>query len=222
MQDNNDVNAGAATPGTGDSADLGSPQVTPDVSSGTPNNQNGTPTDTRDAELSKYREEVRRLNQAVIDAKRGNRNNDRGNGNNDQVSFDTPEGQYGIAIQLATGNLRNKMEDVISLYPELPADEIARIRKNPWSFVKHETFINADWETAALEVEQAMLSRAEEISASKKTEPTQPMTPANLNTNPVQTTGDEPVDPENDDWNMPLDQLEAKAKKAVARVSQTK
>ena len=222
MQDNNDVNAGAAASGTENSADLGSSQATPDVSSGTPNNQNGTQTDPREAELNKYREEVRRLNQAVIDAKRGSRNNDRGNGNNDQISFDTPEGQYGIAIQLATGNLRNKLEDVISLYPELPADEISRIRKNPWAFVNHDTFLNADWETAALEVEQAMLSRAEEIAASKKNETAQPMTPANLNTNPVQTTGDEPIAPEDDDWNMPLDQLEAKAKKAVARVSQTK
>ena len=218
MQENNESNEGATTAGTSDSTDTGSQGVDPVENSGTPGNQNGNQTDPGNDQTAKMREEIRRLNQAVVDAKRGNRKGNQetpGNENN----FETPEGQYGIAIQLATGELRNKMEEVISLYSEIPADEIARIRKNPWAFAKHDSFVGGDWETAALEIEQAMLTRADEINAAKNTPA--PI-PANVNSNPVGETDDESVAPEDDDWNMPLDQLEAKAKKAVAKLSKSK
>jgi len=221
MQENNDSNAGAATGGSSDSSDSGSQNANPSVNSGTPDNQNGNQTALRNDDTTRMREEIKRLNQAVVDAKRGNRTNNPSTGSEDN-SFDTPEGQYGIAIQLATGNLRNKMEDLISLYPELPAEEISRIRKSPWAFAGHDSFINADWETAALEIEQAMLTRAEEISASK-TNQNSPI-PADVNSNPV--SGAENSVPGNEEgedlWNMPLNELEMEKNKAVANVSKSK
>lgn len=225
MQDNNDSNAGAAADGTLDSSANGSQGADPSVISTTPDNQNGTPTNQGNAELNRMREEVRRLNQAVVDAKRGNRNNNQQN-QDGATDFETPEGQYGIAIQLATGNLRNKMESLISLYPELPAEEVSRIRKNPWAFVSHDTFINADWESASLEIEQVMLTRAEELSASN-TVPVNNPNPANVNANPVQETADEagavPGTQEDESlWTMPIDKLEAKKNQAVAKVSKSK
>ena len=165
MQNDNDSNAGAATPGTGDSTEPGSPQVTPGAPSGTPDNQNGTPTTQGDEEKTRMREEIRRLNAAVVEAKRGSRNNPQANPEDDP--FGTPEGKYGMAIQVATSNLRNKLEDLIPLYPELPADQISRIRKNPWAYTKLETYQNGDWETAALEIETAMVEEAEKLAANK-------------------------------------------------------
>lgn len=228
MQDNNDSNAGAAVTGTSDSSASGSQGANPVISSGTPDNQNGTQTDPRDAKISTLSSEVKRLNQAIIDAKRGSRNNNNPqNGQDNGNAFDTPEGQYGIAIQLATGNLRNKMENILSLYPELPSEEVSRIRKNPWAFAGHDTFINADWETAALEIEQAMLARAEEIEAAKTSATPATPTPADVNANPAPGTSGEdvtvPGTPEdNDPWTMPLDKLKAQKDKAVAKVSQSK
>lgn len=227
MQNDNDLNAGSATPGTGDSTAVGSPQANPSVSSGTPDNQNGTPATQGDEEKTRMRDEIRRLNQAVVDAKRGSRNNPQGNGQQGNP-FDTPEGQYGIAIQVATSNLRNKLEDLIPLYPELPADSISRIRKNPWAFAKHDTFVNGDWESAALEIETAMVEEADKIAASKPVTPVQ--NPATVNANPAAEGSEDdtpavPGSPEDqNDWTMPLDKLEAKAakaKRAVAQVSQS-
>lgn len=225
MQNDNDSNAGAATPGTGDSIGSGSPQGTPSGTS-TSDNQNGTQTDPRDEKITTLTNDVKALNKALVEAKRGGKTNGQGNPQDGQNPFETPEGQYGIAIQLATGNLRGKMEDVFSLYPELPADEIARIRKNPWAFASHESFVNGDWEAAALEIEQAMLDRAEEINAQKTNNANNP-NPANVNANPAQDEGEEPTvvpgSPEDEnEWTMPMDKLEAKKNKAVAKVSQSK
>lgn len=223
MQDNNDGNAGATTSDISDSADLGSQGVDSGASSGTPDNQNGNQTATGNDDTARLRDEIRRLNKAVVEAKRGNRNVPQGG--QEGNPFETPEGQFGIAIQLATGNLRGKMEDLFSLYPELPAEEVTRIRKNPWAFASHESFVGGDWESAALEIEQAMLERAEEIAASKP-KPNTPI-PADVNTNPAPIAEDNseavPGTPEDEDpWTMPMEKLEVKAKKAVAAVSKSK
>ena len=220
MQDNNDSNAGTAGFDSSVNTDQVSQGGDSNLNSGTPDNQNGTPTNQGNEEVNKYRREVQRLNQALIDAKRGNRNN--GQQTQEGNPFETPEGQYGIAIQVATGNLRGKIEDIFSLYPEIPAEEIARIRKNPWAFSSHDSFVNGNWESAALEIEESLLKRAEELSATNSNNTQNNPIPANLNNNPVQSTGDEPVEAEEDDWTMPIDQLEAKAKKAIAKVSQSK
>lgn len=223
QDDNNDSNAGAATLGTSDPTDLGSQGADPSGNSGTPDNQNGTQTDPRDVKINTLTGEVKRLNQAIIDAKRGNRTNKGNpNGQGGENPFESPEGQYGIAIQLATSNLGRKMEDVFSLYPELPADEVTRIRKNPWAFASHESFVNGDWETAALEIEQAMLTRAEEIANSQTTTPNP--NPADVNANPAADASDEDSaipgsDEDQDPWTMPLGKLEGLKNKAVAKVS---
>lgn len=220
MQNDNDLNAGDAAGANSDPSDSGSQGANTPVSSMTPDNQNGNPPTNGRDDTARLREEIKRLNQAVVDAKRGNRNNPKADLNGDDP-FDSPEGRYAVAIKLATGDLRNKIEDIISLYPELPADEISRIRKNPWAFASHDSYVNADWETASNEIEQIMLTRAEEIAASKPA-PNSPI-PANVNTNPVDNGADAPnANPEEDLWNMPLDQLEGLKDKAVAKVSKSK
>src|SRR3990167_5546667 len=103
MQENNDSNAGAAASGTGDSSASGSPQVTPGASSGASDNQNGTQTDPRDEQIRRQGEDIKSLNKALVEAKRGKGKGDQGD--QEQDPFETPEGRYGVAIQLATSKL---------------------------------------------------------------------------------------------------------------------
>ena len=223
----NDPNAGVAgvpSPGVGDTASQDGDGSPPAASDG----QGGTLPDPRDEELRQAKESIKALNKAVVEARRNSRqtppNANIGEGDD---TFSTPEGQYAAAIQIATGNLRAGLEERVALYPELPAEELQRIRINPWAFASQESFFKTDFETALDEIEQKMLERAEALAEEKKNGQPATPTPATVNGNPAPEApegetaapgSDEDIDP----WTMPLDKLEKAKNKEVAKMSQPK
>lgn len=241
----NDFNAGQGGPNAGAGADLGAGagagNGSGDGGQNNPGSQNGQQTDPRDAELAKLRQDNKALNKALIDSRRNsnqnrnplNRSGQNGQGQGQENLMDTPEGQYSVALQLATGQLREKMEDVYSLYPEIPATELQRIRRNPWAFASQKSYMAGDVDAAALEIEQALLDRAEEIKAAKaggNNQPSQPANgqqangrqPAQINNNPA--GGDqEPAAPgtaeDTNPWTMPMEKLARVKNKQLAQAT---
>ena len=188
-----------------------------------PSGQDGQQTDTGNAELEQLRANNRALNKALIESRRGQRQQPQGQGGEDSP-FDTPEGQYAISLEVATGQLSRKLEDIYSLYPEIPASEVARIRRNPWAFASFESYKSGDVETALLEVEQALVDRVNELGqtdnqgSDNADEPK--VTPATINPNQPAEQGVEAASGSAEDenpWTMPIDKLEQKAKKQLAQ-----
>ncbi len=218
--------AGAASAGTPNSGTPGG-DTTP---SSTPQNQNGTSPDKRDEEIKILRENISGLNKALIDARRSGRQKaPLGNeGAGDENPFNTEAGQYAAALELSDARLRGNMEERISLYPELPADEVQRIRLNPWAFASRQSFLAGDWETALDEIEEKIANRVDQLSAGNPN--TQPQgqqpgdTPATVNANPApEGEAEEAAPGTNEDqnlWTMPMDKLERLKNKAVAKMSQ--
>ena len=206
----------------------GAPASTPAPSgSSTPlsGGQPGSQTDPRDEKIKTLENEVRSLNKAVIDSRRASRQNGK-SPDGQESPFDTPEGQYAASLEIAGAKLGRSLESIFKLYPEVPAEDVARVRANPWAFASHQSYVSGDYETAALEVEQALLERAEAIAAGK-TETTPPggktVTPASVNANPNPESAGEPAAPgtvgDEDPWTMPLADLEKLKNKAVAELA---
>lgn len=190
-----------------------------------PSGQDGQQTDPRDADLAKYKAETQRLNKALIEARRGQRQHPQNQGDG-QSPFETPEGQYAISLEVATGQLSRKLEDIYDLYPEVSASEMARIRKNPWAFASFESYRAGDVDTAMLEVEYALLQRAQELEGQNQNngQAGHKTIPANINPNQPKEQAADAVPGTTEDenpWTMPMDKLEQKAKKQLAQ-SQTK
>src|SRR3990167_4318863 len=210
--DNQNQNAGDPGAANLDNADLGD-QGAGAGQAGNPGGDGGQQPDPREAELEKFRNENKTLNQKLVEANRLARQRSSQQPNGDESSpFETPEGQYAIALELATGKLSRGVEDRISLYPQLPAEEVARIRKNPWAFASFDSYKNGDWETALDEIEQSVANRVEELGAKKGEDqnPTQPQTPASLDNNPANEP-DVDAEPGSDEdanpWTMPMSKL---------------
>lgn len=219
-----DPNAGIPDGGSQGIPDSGNPGGNPSSNNGTPDGQGGQPTDERETELARLRENNRALNKALIEARRGGRNGQQQNGQQGDPDTSSPEYQYATAIRLATADLRGKLEDVYDLYPEVPQQVIAQIRKNPWAYASQQSYFAGDWETAALEIEGYILDQAES-SAGQGADPNPKPTPAQINGNPAPTPANPDADPGSDedenDWTMPIDKLEKKARKLQAKQSQT-
>jgi hypothetical protein len=212
-----------------DNPDLGNPGGEGNQpGTGTPSGQAGQQPDSRDAELDRIKAENRQLNKLLVEARRGQRQpnqNNQPNGQPGQSPFETPEGQYAISLELATGALGRGLEPIFDLYPELPADEIKRIRMNPWAFSSYESYRTGDWQTALLEIEQQMLERAEAIAAVKGKGQPSNQQPAQINNNPANEQVPEATSGSSEDenpWTMPLDKLELKKNKELAKQAQTK
>ena len=228
--DDNGYNEGSDQGQQGGVSDLGSPtggNAQDFGNTGNPGGQNGQQTDTRDAELAKMREDNRALNRALVEARRASNQNRNQNaqGQDGANTFDTPEGQYAASLQIATGTLIQKMESIYDLYPEIPASEIARIRKNPWAFASHDSYITGNVDDAALQIEQALADRAAEIEREQGgqagSQQAQRQTPAQVNSNPAQepATDVEPGSAEDEDpWTMPMDKLVKVKNKQLAKV----
>jgi hypothetical protein len=221
-------NAGAAdTTGAGVS-DTGAQNNNGVSNSGIPGSQGGTQTDPRDEQLAQLKKDNIALNRALVEGRRGGKTNGNQQEQGGNLDFETPEGQYAVALQVATNNLRSGMEKIFSFYPEIPASEIARVRQNPWAFANQQSYMTGDYEQALLEIEQSLLDRAEEIAAEKgKVTPEnqdQPTTPAAVNTNPNPTEdagGDPGTEEDEDPWTMPIEKLEKQKNKAVVKMSQS-
>lgn len=195
---------------------------------GTPSGQDGQQTATGNAdELEQLRANNRALNRALIEARRGQRQQPQTQGDGTSP-FETPEGQYAISLEVATGQLSRKLEDIYSLYPEIPVSEVARIRRNPWAFASFDSYKSGDVETALLEIEQALVDRANELGQGNNQgndNAGQPNpTPASVSSNqPQEQVAEAQAGSDEDDnpWTMPLGKLEQKARKQSVQ-SQTK
>lgn len=139
---------------------------------------------------------------------------------------------FELATEIAEAKLRNELEtNIFPLYdgtnPEfegqgsLPAQELMRIRQNPWAFASRQSLFHAlktgDLEPAKLDIEQAIADRVEASSA-----PTKPTKiPKSVNPNPAPQAAPKNQTPNGQDpWTMPLDQLEQLSKNAAATLSQ--
>lgn len=240
----NDLNVGNAGQGdlgsgSADSGGQGNPNPQGQGSGfdnqGNPGSQNGQQTDPRDAELAKLRGEVRVLNKSLVDSRRNsnqsNRNYPNAGGQNPNDGdngglMDTPEGQYSVALQIASAQLFQKMEDVYSLYPEIPAAELNLIRRNPWAYASMQSYQRGDVEAAALEIEQHVYNRVNELAQANQPSQTgngtQVQQPAQVNNNPA-AGAEEPAVPgtseDDNPWTMPMDKLERVKNKQLAQAT---
>ena len=225
MENGTEQNAGNPNPGSGADGSGGDPGT-----GGSPAGQGGTQIDPRDEQINTMRTQIKTLNQAVVDARRGAGGKGGNPNGQDPNAFETPEGQYAIALEVSENRLRGGLEPILGLYPEVPADEIARIRTNPWAFASRDSFLNGDQTSALLEIEQALLARAEAIAAEKSAGNPAPnggqtATPANVNGNPApEAAPSQDVVPgseeDEDPWTMPMEKLELRKNQAVAKQSQ--
>lgn len=222
-----DPNAGGADPGQG-----AVPQ-NPAADAGAPGGAGGQQPIQGADELSQYKAEVRRLNRALA-AKGSSANRPSptpGAGADGENPFETPQGQYAVSIKLATANLQSKLENIYSLYPEIPAEEISRIRRNPWAYVSNnDLFFTGNWEGAAEDIEYYLLDRAEALKTGQPA-PSRgggalPVNPVAVNANP----SPEPQNPQaapgsgedQNPWTMPMDKLEREKNKEIQRIKAKK
>lgn len=208
-------------PGAAATPDGGASATDPGPAGGQP----GSQPDPRDEQIRQQQKAIRDLNQAVIDSRRGNRGQQPNGTIDDGSSFDTPEGKYAVALEIAESRIRGSIEKIIPLYPEVPAEDIARIRANPMAFVSRDTMLSGDWKTAQLEIEQALLDRADQIAAQKAAAKPVAPTPAAPSNNPAPDSAADAVSPgtdgEQDLWSMPMADLEKLAMKEKAKLSKT-
>lgn len=218
----NDPNAGATEAGNLDTSDQGGQGVTPTSSSGTPGGQDGQNPGQWESEKANLIAQNRALNRALVEARRTGRSNTRNQEGSDYDAFSDPAGQYGMALQVATGQIREKMENVFSEYPEVPNEVLARIRKNPWAYTTQEAYMNADVDAGLEDIALYLLEEVERQNPNpadaNANQNNQPVSPARVNANPApEPTGEGAVQPEEDLWNMPLSELSKKKDKALAQ-----
>ena len=224
-------NPGSAdNPGFSDTGDQGGQNPQQQNPNGGSENPNGAQPDSRDEKIKQLEQNNKALNKLLIDARRNSsqRQPQNPNGNGDSNPYETPEGQYAAAIQIATGQLRADLEPIMGLYPELPPAEAARIRMNPWAFAYQQSYFSGDYKSALLEIEQSIADRVEELASEKGNggagngQPNQVnrQQPAQINNNPAGENS-KPAAPgsseDNNPWTMPMDKLEQTANSEVAK-----
>jgi hypothetical protein len=224
-EQNLDPNAGQGDAGSLAVPDSGTPSATP-ASTPTPGGQGQQPGTGNVDDVARYRDEVRRLNQRIVQLQRSSRQVQPGNpqGGEGESPFATPQQQYAVALKLATGELMSKLESIYSLYPEVPAEEINKIRRNPWAFVSDgNLYVNGDWEGAAQDIEYMLLGMAEKAAPAQPA--ATPVQPARVNNNPPA----EPAAPQvpgssndEDPYTMPMDKLEQNVEKIKAGIRNKK
>lgn len=229
---NNAGAAGAAGSGASDAGAQGNNAASQTQGQGTPSGQNGNQPDNQWAEKeAEYKRQIKALNKAVVESRRASRQKVSPMGDDSEGSpFDSEAGQYAASLELSDARLRGNLEERIGLYPELPPEEVQRIRLNPWAFASRKSFLTGDWESALDEVEQAMLDRAEALEAAKSSnqpqgqQPGGASAPAQVNANPAPEGAAAQAVPgtaeDEDPWTMPLDKLEQRKNQAVAKMSQ--
>ena len=186
--------------------------------------QNGTPASGQPAQGADPAEENKRLKGQISALQRQIIQARRSQGTPQNPA--TPPGQPGdpngdvgqkiaIAYEIADGQMRRQMEDIYSLYPELTAPELQQIRRNPWAYCSREAFMQGDVETAKLEVEQYIADLVE----SRANGTPAPQVPAGkgVTPNPAPAPAKTPAQDTQEDWALPMDQLEKKVSKIKAQ-----
>jgi len=169
---------------------------------------------------------TKKLTTTMRDNSNRNFNNPSGNGEGD----DEGTRVFEAAFELSEAKLRNELETkIFPLYtgsdanykddPQLPAEEVARIRQNPWAFASRQSLMHAlktgDLQPALLDVEEAIAERVDALANNPNPQPKGVV--KTVNPNPVA-----PVAPANqpkeDLWSMPMEQLEQLNAAAVQKI----
>jgi len=227
MENNNanDFNAGNPGGGSPGYSDPGTQGANPTSDQGDPGNQSGQSSDPRDTKIADYEKQLKALNKQLIDARRnGTAPQNRGNNNQDpnaEPDFNDPKTQYGMAMKMASADLRSGLERVLDLYPELPAESVNAIRRNPWAYAQESSFLSLNAENALLDIEEKIADYVDSLGSQNN--PPAPNdktgnvpTPAAINPN---AAAEPEGDPGQNDWNIPLDELEKKANKVKANLA---
>ena len=230
MNDDNGYDEGAAGADSQGLTDTGSQDDYSDANSGTPDNQNGQQTDPRDAKISELTRNNQALNRRLVEAQRNSnpRSQAQGDQGDDYDPFSDPAGQYAISLKAATGEIYGKLEGMLSLYPELTPATAAFIRKNPWAFVNPENYQALDVKNALLDIEEYIADEVEKAGAANNQNSNQngdagatQQTTRSARVNPNSSREIQAQeDAENqDDWTMPLSELEKKKNKEIAKMT---
>jgi hypothetical protein len=207
MENNNagDFNAGATDPSAGipDSGDNGANGGQP---SGDPGNQQGQQPDPRDAQ-------IKALNRALVEARRASNQNPQSQQDPNGDNQNDPAYHYGVGLKVATGELRGKLENILDLYPELPANIQAQIRKNPWGYANEDSMLALNVGNGLLDVETWIANYVAALEGQDNGQGAQQTTPARVNQNqPADPAGEAQPDPM-EDWALPMEDLEKKVGK---------
>ena len=205
------------TPGTNDA---------PGSSIATQNGQPASVTPPGAPDLSvenkRLKGQISAMQRQLIEARRSQGNGQLPQGTPGQGDPNDPATQVqreiAVAYQLADGQLREQMDAIYDLYPEITPQELSQIRRNPWAYCSRKTFMQGDVDTAKLEIEQYIADLVE----SRGTGNPAPQVPSGkgVNPSPALQPAVEPGVPgtneDENDWSMPMDKLERKVLKAKA------
>jgi len=170
---------------------------------------------------------TKKLTTTMRDNSNRNFNNPSGNGEGD----DEGTRVFEAAFELSEAKLRNELETkILPLYtgsdpaykddPQLPAEEVARIRQNPWAFASRQSLMHAlktgDLQPALLDVEEAIAERVDAIANNPNPQPKGVVKTVNPNPVAPATPANQPQG--QDLWSMPMEQLEQLNAAAVQKI----
>lgn len=170
---------------------------------------------------------TKKLTNTMRDNSNRNFNNPSGNGEGD----DEGTRVFEAAFELSEAKLRNELETkILPLYtgsdpaykddPQLPAEEVARIRQNPWAFASRQSLMHAlktgDLQPALLDVEEAIAERVDALASNPNPQPKGVVKTVNPNPVAPATPANQPKG--EDLWSMPMEQLEQLNAAAVQKI----
>jgi len=170
---------------------------------------------------------TKKLTTTMRDNSNRNFNNPSGNGEGD----DEGTRVFEAAFELSEAKLRNELETkILPLYtgsdpaykddPQLPAEEVARIRQNPWAFASRQSLMHAlktgDLQPALLDVEEAIAERVDALANNPNPQPKGVVKTVNPNPVAPATPANQPQG--QDLWSMPMEQLEQLNAAAVQKI----
>lgn len=165
---------------------------------------------TQDPKYQELLSHNRALNQKVVDLTK-ERNSSQ------QSPYLNPEnGNYSDSLKLATADLREGLEKLFTLYPELSPDTVSRIRSNPLGFVSQDFFGKLNVQNALIDIETLMAREVGIVGGSQQA-PAQPKVPAQVKPSAA-PVGEDPQaqGPTAEDlWTMPMGDLEQEAYKQL-------
>jgi hypothetical protein len=163
----------------------------------------------------------RALNKKLIELQRQANANTEKPSQANEVGGRLGDNNFVTKMKLAESDLRTSLEDIISLYPELDPSTVARIRQNPWAFTRRDTFESLNVKNALLDIEQNMANLVSALEQKPDVVEGPKPTQKQVKPSQVDTASlDEEEEAEND-WTMPLDQLERKKDK-ILRANRTR
>jgi len=146
------------------------------------------------------------LNKRLVDATRQSNSQQR----NPYEVNDENTASFQQNLKLASADVREGVERLLSLYPELPNETVSQIRKNPLAFVNGGDFFQSlNVPNALIDIETHMYSLVENIGgANEKGVEKQPIQQVRPSRAPVGEEQPEEGPSKEDLWTMPIDDLE--------------